>query len=320
MDQKKKNMRLLIVLAFLVLVSLALKFFPSNQKTTIENYAEFQIEDTAAVNKITIKSDQLDNVLLRTDSGWVINGSHKADENIMMVLLSVMKKVEIVRSVGTTQEHDISEQLDNEGILAQFYEGSELVQSFTAGANENQTMSIFQSKDDEYYVVQIPGYESFITGIFQISAIDWRNRLLVSVGPTTLNAMGIEYFQEPEESYEIEIEGNFPSIDGIENLDTLALMDYLDQFQYFQADQFIEPHSEPVYDSLSATQPWVKFTFDNFNLTGGPSITFFPQIKGDAFILGITRENQWALFSYNRISAIFKKKSAFDKNIKKPRR
>jgi len=319
MDQKKKNLRLFFILIGLIISSALIALFPTHKRTTLKNPERFQISDTASVDKINIKSNTLDNELLRTDSGWVINRAYKADANIITVLLSVMKKVEIIRTIGEAEKSEVSDRLKKEGISVSFFSDNKIVSSFVAGSNETHSLSIFKSDENNFYIVQLPGYESYVTGIFEIPAIDWRNRLIVSVGPTNLSKLDVVNYQEPTQSFEVNIDNNFPLISGIEKLDTVGLMDYMDQFNYFQADKFVDPSLETQYDSLASTDPWYKFSFEKYDSTENMDIIFYPRISGDKYIFASNSKGQNALFDYKRISGIFVHKDQFDQNIKKSR-
>lgn len=312
MDQRKRNIRLLFILGVLVLASIALHFIPENSRSTLENATFFQISDTAAIDKITMQSEQLDNTLVRTDSGWVINEKIKADENIMRVLLAVMKQVEILRPIPPTQAEEMQSSFSKQAIEVRFYTGDGLIKAFEAGANDTQTLSIFKSSEEKYYVVNLPGYSSFVTGIFKISEIDWKDRLIVDAAPTRLNDLNVHYFENENNSFKVEVEGNMPFIPGIDNLDTLKLMDYLDQFRYFQADQYVDVAQESIYDSLLKTPPYAGFFFDNMG-DGLVTITFYNKIPGENMILGVTGNGEYALFNYKRIAGIFRVKKYFVK-------
>lgn len=304
---------MLIILGVLVLCSVLLHFIPKNKNTSVEKISLFQISDTSAVTKITINSKSLNNTLERTDDGWILNDKIKADENIIMVLLAVMKEVEILRKVPQRQVEEEGTSFDERGIDVRFYAGNDLLKSFVANANETKTLSIFKSRDGDYYVVNLPGYDSFVTGIFEIAEIDWKDRLIIDASPVRLQQLAVRYFDEPARGFTVDVKSNIPIISGVSDLDTLKLMDYLDQFQYFQADSYINISDEPRYDSLLKARPYVEFSFKNLGRIDEQTLTFYPKIEGENMILAVTSEGEHALFNYRRIGGIFQSKEFFTK-------
>ncbi len=305
MEQGKKNIRLIIILVVLVGISFTLSFFGGNNSISIENADQFQLNDTTGITTVTMASDKLLNRLQKTDSGWTINAKYLADESIIIVLFSVMQKVEILREIDEKGSETISDK-----IKVEFKRGEEVVQSFYASANPTKTLSVF-SKNDESYVVNLPGYESFVTGIFEIPESDWRNRMIVSMGPFNMDAVKVNYLKEPEKSFEIKVANNFPFIENVARLDTLKLMDYLEQFSYFQVDEFVALDEYSELDSIAHTDPWISFSFEELNAANDVTLTFFHKKRNDPNILALVNDHQPVLFNYRRIAGIFKEKEDF---------
>ena len=90
-------------------------------------------------------------------------------------------------------------------------------------------------------------------------------------------------------------------------------MEYIDLFQTFAVDQYLDSGRVATYDSLSATQPWAVLTVDAISLKMPCTIEFFPKINGDRLMVGKLQDNQIVLFKYDRIKEIFKFRSFFSK-------
>lgn len=314
MEQRKRNIRLLGVLSVLAAVSLALHFVPRDKQSSLKNVDTFQLADTATVDKIVMRSKTFDNTLMKYNNHWKINDRYEADPSIMQVLLTVMTRIEITRPIPKNQEEEMEKRFAEGGIEVEFFAGDEKVHSFMAGSNSTKTISIFKSDDGGYFVVNFPGYDSFVTGIFEITETDWRDRLLLSATPGNLQEMTVSYPQNDEQGFTVTVEGNFPVIRDIAaELDTLKLMEYLDQFQYFQADNFVERGSNEKYDSLAGTTPYAIFTFKNLIGREDRRLVFFPRIPGDPYIMGFMDTGDTVAFSHRRIVGIFRGKDDFAK-------
>jgi hypothetical protein len=291
-------------------------FTPSGKKSTVQNIDKFQIQDTSQITSVIIESENFHNELVQTDSGWTINNKYLADQGIVIILFSVIKNIEVLRTIGEAQWEEKTESSD--GINVSIKKGNETLLQFKANSNPTKTLSIF-SKDNESYVVNLPGYDSYVTGIFEIPESDWRSRLIVSLGPLNMNAIKVNHLKKPDQSFEVQIENNFPLIPGINSIDTLLLLDYLEQFGYFQVDQFVEKGKNPGYDSLLTTAPWIEFSLEEINTENNVSLSFFHKFSGDPNILALMNQTQPVLFNYRRISGIFLEKDDFEQGIKKPR-
>ena len=117
-----------------------------------------------------------------------------------------------------------------------------------------------QTDDKQPFIMGIPGYGSYIAGIFEIPSNDWRNRLILSTNWRTLQSLKLEYSDYPEHSFEIRFKFNFLGVDGIMELDTARMMNFIEGFNYLQADKFLAEGESDPYDSLLRTPHTVSLS------------------------------------------------------------
>ena len=91
MSQKHKNTTLLVILGLLVSNSIILELTGETSINTIENKEIFSVQDTSIVDFISIKSIEEDIQLKKVESTWSVNEKYKAEQNIVQVLLSILK-------------------------------------------------------------------------------------------------------------------------------------------------------------------------------------------------------------------------------------
>ena len=311
MNQRKKNLRLLLLLIGLVGISISLNFMGGIKPTDGINSTQFKIEDTASVAQIIITSASLSNTLERKESGWTINSNEKADENIMRVFLSIMSNVTINRTLKGDLKREVISRSKSEGInvCLKLENGEE--SCFTALGNPNQTLSYFV-KEEEVYVVELPGYDSYVTGIFEITEIDWQSRLIFSTSLSSFSKAEITYLNHPEWSFTIEPHSNFLFVNELELQDTIMVLDYTEQFAYLQADRFIREGENTEYDSLTDTEPEVIFTLSNYFKEQPIKLSFFRRLPGDQMVLAKIEDGRKGLFEYNRIKGLFVRRSYFE--------
>jgi len=311
MPQRQKNLRLFGFLIVLIITSLVISLIDDNRKSSLEAVDRFQLRDTASIDKISFRSPELDNTLQRTDSGWIVNQKHRADENILRVLFSVMKQVEISRAVARSQREPLLESLQQEGIVVTFYNGEQVAERFTAGGNKTNTQSYFVDPNNDIYIVNLPGYDSYVSGIFEIPEIDWRNRLLLSTTLQSFIGLEMEYFTSAKSGFEILSSGNNIELAGAAKADTAKVFDYAEQFMYFQVDQYYKKGANPVFDSLMNTEPFARLVVRDIRYPDGKRITFHHKTPGSPNMLARYGDNEWVLFDYQRIASIFRDRQWF---------
>ena len=314
MGQKQKNISLMVVLAVLVLCSIIFSLTDSTTSNTISNKTIFNVQDTASIDMISIKSAKEMIELSRNGGPWMVNNKTKAEQSIVKVLLSILKDMEVIRSVAQAQENEIAEFIVDNGFLVEISGNGELLNSFYSSGNENKTVSYMMSiSNRQPYIVSIPGYGSYIAGIFEIPENDWRERLILSTNWRTLQNLKIDYADYPEYDFEIRFKFNFLGVEGIDRLDTARMMNFIEGFNYLQADRYLSEGELPQYDSLQDTPHTVSLTVQDIDASNSKTIRFYPLLKNDDMMLAyIEEDRQMVLFRTERIQGLFAVKSDFE--------
>lgn len=314
MTQKNKNISLLVLLSMLVLSSIVLGLTDETSINTNEHQGIFSLQDTSKLDLISITSKTESIQFQKMDGQWILNEHFKAEKNIIKVLLSILKDVEVVRSVPKTQAEEISNHILEDGFLVEISANGKMIHSLYASGNDTKTISYMMPVgQNDPMIVNIPGYESYVAGIFEIPLNDWRERLLLSTNWRTLQNLQIDYTEYPEFNVNIKFEFNFLNIEGITNLDTARMMSFIDEFNYLQTDRYLEKGQNERYDSLLQTSKTVTLSIEDINSKNSKTINFFPLIKDDPMMLGYVEEDkQMVLFEANRIQKLFAVKSDFE--------
>ena len=314
MSQKQKNTTLIIILGLLVFSSIIFGLTGETSVNTIENKEIFSVQDTSKVDFISIISKKGNIQLKKVEGTWSVNEKYKAEQNIVQVLLSILKDAEVVRNVPKNQAENISKNILDHGYLIEISGNGKLISSFYSSGNANKTVSYMMPHDaHDAMIVNIPGYESYVAGIFEIPANDWRNRVILSTNWRTLQKLNISYAEYPEYNLNIKFDFNFLNIEGIANLDTARMMGFIDEFNFLQADRYLDKGQNERYDSLLQTPSTVSLTIEDINSNNSKSIDFFPIINNDPMMVGFIKEDmQIALFEANRIQNLFAIKSDFE--------
>jgi hypothetical protein len=317
MSQKSKNIGLIWILGLLVIISIYLGLSDNAHTSTIENSKIFAVQDTSAVDLISIKTKEKTIKLQQEEGAWMLNDTYKAEQNIVKVLLSILRDAEVVRNVPKTQASEVAQEIKENGSLVEISSNGKKMQTFYSAGNENKTISYMMAENEEMpMIVNIPGYESYVAGIFEITKNDWRDRTMLSTNWRTLQKLDLKYTEFPQYNFTIEFKFNFLGIDGIASLDTAKMMAYIEQFNYLQADRYLDRGTHAKYDSLLQTPETVSLSIADINPINSKSIDFYPLLPGDPMMLGFVKEDdQMVLFDAKRIQGIFAVKEEFEAEL-----
>jgi len=308
--QIRKNLILLLI--FLALLGWTLIYINLEQKQeglSINEY-KFTVEDTASINTITISGNNFRNVLSKESGYWKVNDIYLLDLSMQKVLMSVLYQVRVKRTVPKNDLSRISEDIVENGFKIEIKSTAEPQRIFYAGGN-GISLSYFMGDDMIPYIVHLPGYESYVTGIFEVAENDWRDRLIFQTSWLGIKSLDLSYPENPANSIGISAENNLYRVNGISRLDTASLMGFLDEISFFYTDQYIDPGQVASYDSLKKTKPFAVLKVNSLGMNEPVDIQFYPQLPGDNVIMGVLRNQQMCLFSTKRIESIFKNKADF---------
>jgi hypothetical protein len=220
--------------------------------------------------------------------------------------------------VAGNQMEQTKKDLLEKGIRVEIFDNTGLTKSFYVKGNSTKTLSVFMDEKERIpYVVELPGYDSYVAGIFSIPPIDWRRRLIFNSTWRSLRKLEMLYPAKSKNSFEIRFDVDFFTVTGVDDIDTISVMNYIETFQYFQADRYIEPKPRASYKRLLKTEPLAYLSIEDIDDRKNNRITFYNRLKGDRMIMGKLDNGELALFEYKRIRNIFKKKSDFENKKKK---
>lgn len=263
---------LLIAIGILLIANLGL-YFGERGSTGLEyDESMFAIQDTVGLTTIRIGE-----ISLKKSDIWMV-GESPADPAFMDHLLNILMRVSVKKPIGET---------DEEGILIDI-EGQD---SFYFGSNETKTKSYF-FKDGEGYEMEIPGFSDYLGDIFELEEDQWRDRLVYDGNWRTIQKLRMDYTANDQNDFEIAFETEFFKVSGVNVIDTVNLMNYLNQFEYFQANERISRGRIPELDSISASDPVAILTIDDINFPTPFSIQIFERRLEDPFHLMLDGEGE----------------------------
>lgn len=288
-----RNKRLIGVIAVLIVLNGLVYFFGAESISIRYDERLFAVSDTASVSSIVID----DIVLTRGSGQWQV-GDRPADPAFTDHLLNVLLRVRVKKPVGEMDTTDAVRIRVNK-------------EAYYFTSNDTKTRTFF-IKDGEGYEVEIPGFSDYVGGIFELLPDQWRDRLVYDGSWRTIQQLQLDYPAREGSNFSMTFEKDFFKMEGINRLDTTVMMDYLNQFQFFQANERLSVGRQPYLDSLKETEPLAILTIDDIQYDAPLQLRIFPRVGEDPFHLWLDADGEMVLVDTRRTSAVLRSRADFE--------
>ncbi len=295
----KTNKILLAVIAALALINIGL-FFSGNLNSSggVEK-SIFAVSDTSMVNKISIQGLNSEISISRESNAWSLNNKYRVDEGLRRLFFSILQRVSVRKPVDMAPSDSIYVSLQGEENL-----------EFVMFSNPTKTRTYFYHPEDKQsYEVEIPGYNEYLGGIFELKENQWRDRLIMDENWRSIKSVKLDYSND-QPDLSIEFNGKFFNLEGVNSLDSSRVIDYLNQFQVFEVNEIISRERFPQYDSLSNTAPVAALTITSIRNSAPSQLKLYPAIDNMAFQL-VTKNDELMILDSERASQILMKPQDF---------
>ena len=239
-------------------------------------------------------------VLKRQPQGWQLNNTYRADPQLVALLRSVLHNVEVKRPVASNQQQEVERYLLENGSQVRIYGIDGLLQEFYAGGNEQEQISYFMKKGTAY-VMELPGYANYISGIFFLNEGNLRNRTLFASNYLNLQEIRVEYPQA-EQDVRIEYDGKRLQVEGVPQPDSTQLLGFLSLFENLQAVGYVNPREYPELDSLMQQDPIAEITVTDLLNPDGKQLQIYPPAPEGRYRLGYLPAQQQAVLLDERLA------------------
>ncbi len=289
---EKRNKRMLIVVVILIVANLLMYFSGKNSGSLSFEDDLFSVRDSSALVSIKIGD-----ILLQKEGAWKVD-EDPADPAFTDHLVNMMMRVRVKKPIGKMPV--------GEAIPIQINDN----QVFHFSSNETKTKTYF-IRDGEGYEMEIPGFTDYLGGIFELEKDQWRDRLVYNGSWRTIQKLTLDYTNSDQNDFTIQFEKDFFKIEGISRIDTTTLMNYMNQFQYFQVNERISKNRIPEMDSLAQTEPLAKLYFDDINIKQEIYFTIFNRRDQDPFYLLLDPNGEMIVVDAPRLTNILLSKQDF---------
>lgn len=198
---------LLYFLTLAILGALVWYFVFAEKDTFSKNEAGFQVVDTASVSKLFLADKKGKQILLeRKDGTWLLNKQYPVMAQSISILLTTLNR-QVAQYPVTQKEYDnVIKMLAGESVKVELYDtdGDKMKVFYVVGQAQNNAGSyMLMDGSDMPYVVQIPGFEGYLTSRYSTDIADWRDRTVIDIPETNLKSVSLTYDDAPLNNFTI---------------------------------------------------------------------------------------------------------------------
>lgn len=283
---------LYIVVIIVLIGANSFLLMSGGDSATSSNKTFLSSEDLGQLNKIIFISDLEKVSIAKEADGWILNEKYQVDESFFNTLLSILQRIEVVREVGNWEGVELGK--------IELSLANDEVREFRFASNPTGTKSYFVVDGIASEVI-VPGYRDNVVDIFRLHPDQWRNRMIFDGSWRSIQRLNIS--NDTRDPVAIVFDDQFFLVNGNPPLDSSAVVDYLNQFQYFEANEMISKGRFPQFDSLAQTDPMTNITIEDIKYDQSIILEIYPSLRGQAYHL-VTKENEMMVIDAGRVESL----------------
>jgi hypothetical protein len=307
--QEKRNIRLLISFVLLLITTSVVYFFTQSTREVVTDKTIFKVEDFATIDRVLLTGAGDSKIDLVFDGArWKVN-EQAIDPNMVDVLFATMQQAEPKRPVAAAIRDSVNAWLTKFGVKVSLYQTGALKKEFMAGGNPAKTQSYFKDLDtDEIYLMVIPGYRVYTSGIFELDVLGWKDKYVFGFNWRNFKKLTATIPAKLTESFEIEMGKEYFEVKGIE-ADTAKLNSFLDAVSLTTVVRYLGRNELNGIDSLLTSPGLIEIRVDD--ISGKTySLSLYPELE-PGLTLGLVNGNQPALLDSRRMRELQLGRSGF---------
>lgn len=304
--QEKRNKRLFLLFLLLVTTTAVLVYTQQHSEEKFEQKDIFKVEDLKAIDKVELRAAKDTVSLSFSGNRWLVNGTEPADRDMIDVLFATLLQAEAKRPVTESKNDSIAQHIQQTGVTVNLFEQGSLIKSFVAGGNGTKSEAYFVNDAAQAYVMQIPGYRVYVSGVFELSESDWRDKYVFAFNWTNFKNLRVAFPGKSADNFEIKMLNDYFGIEGIQ-ADTTRLNDFLDAVSLLTVDQYVSA------DSLQKQVPVLTITVSDIADRQYQLAVYGISDKGKTACF--LNENQAAWIDNRKLARLIRNRDFF---VKKP--
>ena len=304
MIQEKRNKILLMLLVVLTLGCAGFYLLVMVDETPLADKSIFRVQDLEKVDRVVLRSATDTVVIAYGGSRWLVNNSHPADPDMIDVLFATLREAEPKRPVARGLRDSIATALRKNGIYVSLFSDQKELKTFIVGGNATKTQAFFMEEvSGEVYLMAIPGYRVYTSGIFEIGEGGFRSKYVFDFNWRNFKSLTASFPSAPQQNYQVSMGNEYFTIQGMTSVDTAKLNSFLDRVSLLQAEEFRSKAE------LGLDKPVMVITIEDV-ASRKYEVEIFPPSNGRA--KGLVN-GELAYFDNKKIQPLLKPRSFFTK-------
>jgi hypothetical protein len=187
-----KNKLLLVLFLALIAANYLLRTLDFSTGNSLDE-TQFALSDTSQISKIRLISKDTVVTLSKRDGIWMVNDTWPVERSWEVNIKAVLERHRIRREILGAEKQVILDELAKTGVKVEVLGGEEILLSFVAGGNPTRTRSVITA-GGYLYEMFVPGYEAYLSSIYQLGPYEWRDRTLYNGNERTMRSLFVRAF------------------------------------------------------------------------------------------------------------------------------
>jgi hypothetical protein len=304
-QQEKRNRNLLLALIALSAMTIAYYWLAGREQSVVDSTL-FQVTDLTVVDRVLLEREGEQVELHYDGTRWLVN-NELADRSMIEVLFATLQQARPVRPVAKALQDSVRRTVEDSGAKVSLFAEGKPELSFLAGGNARKTQAWFKKeKSDDVYIMAIPGYRVYVSGIFELDNAGWKDKYVFQLNWRNFQGLETRFPESPDDDFDVGFRDGYFSIEGLARVDTTKLNDFLDAVSLLTVDEYRkfsageQPESRPSMTILVHDVARRQYRLDLYGASGqtGP-------------INGIINGSQPAVFDRKKLDPILRKRDFF---------
>lgn len=204
--------------------------------------------------------------------------------NIQMLLNWAVKKLKVQRPVSPESVKNLSRKMALSAVKATFSSQEKEIHSIYVGGSTQDNMATYMYKTDleTPYIVEIPGFQGYVTPYFNTDIHVWRSLKLIDFPNSSIESLKVAWSANPKQNFTIKQENNTLTLFDAQNKPVNAnqslLAGYLILCSEFSREAGAVAginRDQKQKDSIINSAPVVSFTYTLKNQSKPVSLSIY---------------------------------------------
>jgi hypothetical protein len=221
------------------------------------------------------------------------------DASMQQVFFKLLEQISIQRPITGEKVSEIRQNVLDSGVQVNLYENESIFNSFSVGGDFESMRSYFV-KGEDVYLMQLPGYQSYVAGIFEVSENDWRDRVIFE--GIWQDMVSLEINRPNEDAVEFKYQDRLLRIQN-QQADTVEVMNFVERFNYFFVDQFL-PENHIALQKKESFENAGIIRIEALDKNKSLELKLFKNPDFNAYLVNINGK-EWAAIRNERMEKIW---------------